>query len=71
MAFATASQIRNFPNWRLRPRRKQEISQIGICYRVANKKFPKLAFATASQTRNFPKRRFSPDAAAAPDCAAG
>jgi len=34
----------------LLPRRKQEIFQNGVCYRVANKKFFKLALATASQT---------------------
>ena len=53
MAFATASQARNFPKWRLRLRRKQEIFQNGVCDRVASKKFSKLAFATASQARNF------------------
>jgi len=53
MAFATASQIRIFPKWCLRPRRKQEIFQDGVCDRVANKKFFKMAFATVSQARKF------------------
>jgi hypothetical protein len=53
VGFATASQIRIWTKWALRPRRKREFGKDGLCDRVANENLEKVYFATASQARFF------------------